>query len=161
MIEINRKAQQEMVGFAIILIMVAVILLVVLGSSLKKSNDDVVESYETLGFIQSILQYTTTCENNREKLTIQKLIFECDIDARCLDGRDSCNILHTTLSEILDESWKVGKEYPVKGYELLIISNTEEIVNISKGETTDNSKGSNQDFSRSGSNVGIFFTAYY
>ena len=155
------KGQQEMVGFAIILVLVFVILLVVLSSSIRNSDNDLVESYEVSGFIQSFLQYTTGCEDNREKLDVQKLMFECSLNAKCVDGRETCDVLETTINGILDESWNYGEDYPVKGYELLMISNSKELLNISRGEKTNNFKGSNQDFSRSGSNLGVFFTAYY
>ncbi len=158
---LSKKAQEEMVGFAIILVIVAVILLVVLGSSLRRSDREVLESYEVSGFIQSFLQYTTGCEGSRENFTVQKLIFECDVEAKCIDGRNSCSVLENTVDDMLKESWNVGEEFLVKGYELIILSNLGEIVNITEGERTNNYKGSSQDFSRSGSNVEILFTAYY
>lgn len=158
----SRKAQEEMVGFALIIILVAIILLVFLSSSLKKSQQENVEDYEVNSFIQSFLQYTTECEKNSENLPIQRLIFECEKEARCDDESDSCEVLSTTLKEIIEESWAVGEENPVKGYELEILSNGQQVLPLMKeGEETTNYKTSVQDFAKSGDLVEIFFTAYY
>lgn len=157
----RKKAQEEMVGFALIIIVVAVILLIFLGFALRKQQKEIVESYEVESFIQAFLQYTTDCRDNLEYLSIQKLIFDCYGGEMCLDGRSACDALNSTLKEILEESWKVEGDRPVKGYELKIASDEEEILLITKGNLTGNSKGAMQEFSRSGNLIEIFFTAYY
>ncbi len=165
---INKKtrAQEEMVGFAIILIIVAVILLIFLSSSLKKSENEELQSYEVSGFIQAVLQYTTSCQTNRETLTIQKLIFECEKNENsiCLDNKKTCDVLYTTLEEILKESWPVGEESPEKGYELVILADSEPLLKIIKGDfdrNKDNYRGANQEFSKSGVDIEIFANIYY
>jgi len=157
----NKKAQEEMVGFALIIIVVAVILLVFLGFSLKGQQKEIVESYEVDSFIQSFLQYTSDCRDNLEYLSVQKLIFECSNQESCLDGRESCLVLDSILSDIVQESWKTGEERPIKGYKLKINSNEEQILLIEEGNMTKNSKGSSQDFYKGGNSVEIFFNAYY
>ena len=47
------------------------------------------------------------------------------------------------MREITDSAWKVGPDYPYKGYELLVeyntnSSGTEEIFNITSGNCTNN-----------------------
>ena len=73
----NKYGQEEMVGFALIMIIVAIILLIFLSFSLGKSEKETVESYEVESFIQSMSQYTTDCRDNLEYVSIQKLIFDC------------------------------------------------------------------------------------
>ena len=94
-IKIKKKGQEEMLGFALIIIIVAVILLVFLGFSLRGSQKQGVESYEADSFMQAFLQYTTDCAENYETdyLDIQDLVFECDDGNTCLDGRDACEVL--------------------------------------------------------------------
>src|SRR3989338_10745103 len=101
----NKFGQEEMVGFALILILVAIIILVFIGFSIRSPEKESVESYEVESFLQSMLQYTTSCENNIEKLPVQKLVFSCNAKEKCLDGRDSCEVLQTELESILKESW--------------------------------------------------------
>ncbi len=157
----NKYGQEEMVGFALIMIIVAIILLIFLSFSLGKSEKETVESYEVESFIQSMLQYTTDCRDNLEYVSIQKLIFDCYDKEKCIDERDTCEVLNSTLKEIIKESWKVEGDRPVKGYKFEIMVNGEEMIMIKEGNFTENSKGSMTPFSRPGKDYEIFFNAYY
>ena len=155
----KKKAQEEMVGFALILILVAVILLVFLGISLRSPQKENVESYEVESFLQSMLQYTTECEDNIERLSVQDLIFSCNVKEKCIDGKNSCEVLKTELEKMLNEAWKIGEERPVKGYELIIRKeNDESILELKQGEITANSKGAPQYLPKK---IDVFFKAYY
>lgn len=152
-----KRAQEEMVGFALIIIVVAVIILIFLGFSLKDSNKEAVESYEVESFIQSFLQYTTDCRDNLEPLSVQSLIDDCKLDRLCLDGRETCEVLNSTLKGIVEESWKIGEDRPIKGYELMILSNGEEMLKFNAGNITVNSKSSVQFLK----DTDVLFTAHY
>ncbi|MCK5150128.1 hypothetical protein KAJ87_04345 [Candidatus Pacearchaeota archaeon] len=154
----HKKAQEEIVGFALIMIIVAVILLIFLGFYLSGSQRDTVESYEVESFIQSILQYTTDCEDHLEYIPIQKLIADCVDDETCLDGRRACDALNSTLKNILKESWKIEGDRPLKGYEFTIFAEGEEMLIIKEGNSTNNYKGSDQFLAKK---IEVFFTAYY
>jgi len=154
-----KKAQEEMVGFALIIIIVAIILLVLLSISLRKPQEGI-QSYKVDSFIQAFLQYTSDCNDDFGSLDIKDLISECEEKETCLDGRNSCEVLDSTLKGIVEESWKVGADRPIVGYELKILSNNEEIFLLTEGNVTRNYKGSVQPFSKRGSNFEVFFTAY-
>ncbi len=49
--KIQKKAQEELVGFALIIIIVAVILLFLIVFSLRSNEKEAVESYEVNSFI--------------------------------------------------------------------------------------------------------------
>ena len=102
----SKRGQEEMVGFALIIIIVAVILLVFLAISLNKSKKEVLGANEVNSFIQSFLSYTTSCaEYSDNYYSIQKLITECvNYEDDYLNGKKTCNVLNSTLKEILDES---------------------------------------------------------
>ena len=158
----NKLGQEEMIGFAMIIIIVAVVVLVFIGFSLRNPQTENVESYEVESFLQSALQYTTDCESNIERLSIQKLIFSCYSKEQCLDGRKSCDVLRDEMTKMLNESWKIGEERPVKGYDLIIRTDkNESILVLSQGEITSNSKGAVQDFARGERLIEIIFKAYY
>jgi hypothetical protein len=156
----TKKAQEELVGFALIVIIVSVILLFLLSFSLRDDQRESVQNYEVDGFIQSFLQYTTDCEDNLEHLSVQDLIFECDDQATCLDGREACDVLDSTLKEIASESWKTGQDRPVKGYELLISVNEQELLTIKEGNITNSYKGSLQDFTKGSDSIKVSFRVY-
>jgi len=161
MIKKDKEGQEEMVGFILIMIIVAVILVVLLSFSLNKSGKETVESYEVNSFIQSILQYTTDCSNDLEYLSVQKLIFNCYDSGKCLDERNSCSVLNSTLKDIVSKSWKVGADRPIKGYEITILTGGAELVAIKEGNITKNYEGSMQDFSRKGEEYEISLKIYY
>jgi len=72
----NKHSQEEMVGFAIIIIVVAVILLVFLSIYLLKPSKTNLENYEIKSFINSFLEYTTSCENARSGyLPVRDVVF--------------------------------------------------------------------------------------
>src|SRR3989338_7618354 len=162
-----KKAQEEMIGFAIIIVLVSVILLAFLGFSLSKSRPNAIESYEVNNFVQAFLQYTTDCSETdySEYFSIQDLIFECDKKEKCSNGDDTCVVLEKTLDGLIDEAWQVGEDSPYKGYKLMINSEDNNkvitnIFNITKGNITMDYKGSSQQFSKRKKDFIISFNAY-
>jgi hypothetical protein len=156
---INKKAQEEMVGFAIILILVAIIFIVLLSIYIKKPQENV-ENAQANSFVQAFLQYTTACEQNSVNITVQRLIFKCQEKENCSYNMNPCKVLNDTLKGIVKESWEVGEENPVKGYSLIILTEKGQVLNISEGVVTNNYKGSEQDFGKGNEFVTILFDAY-
>jgi hypothetical protein len=159
-----KKAQEEIAGFAIILVLLGIILLAFLAASLKKPEKDTLENYEAGNFLQSVLQQTTRCKINEEYKDIQDLIFECDKRSICENTNTlSCIVLENTLREIVKESWRLeGEDPPYTGYDLAILLNGENLIDtIVEGETSGNNYGSGQDFSKPGEEIVIYFTLYY
>ena len=159
----SKRGQEEMIGFALIIIIVAVILLVFLAVSLKNSNKEALGVNEVDSFIQSFLSYTTDCrEDSNNYYSIQDLIIECNnYEGSCLDGRKTCDVLNSTLREIVEESWKISENTPIIGYELLIGAEEIELISFKAGNSTNSYKGSMQEFSSRGMSIIIDFTAYY
>ncbi len=153
-----KRSQEEMVGFALIIILVSVILLVFLAFSLNKPKTET-ESYEVNSFLQSTLQYTSDCKDNLEYFSVQDLVFECELKNKCSNGEESCKILNETLTDILKESWPTGEDRPDKGYELIIDTGEESILKIQEGNLTKSCRGSSQDFSKSKKDFKINFRA--
>jgi len=144
----NKKAQEEIVGFAFIVIIIAVIFLIFVGFSIRKPSVEPKESYQVDSFLQAALQYTTSCALGYEPnyLEIRKLISACNDREICLNGEDSCVVLRITLAEILEKSWPVGEESHIKGISLNItsISGGGKIMEIKDGNLTNNYRGAIQ-----------------
>ncbi|MBT4258143.1 hypothetical protein HOD88_03110 [archaeon] len=157
----NRRAQEEMVGFAAIIILVAVIILIFLGFSMRNTNKEVVESYEVESYLEAVLQYTTECEDYLDHLTIKQVIFSCEQEEACQNGEDPCEILESTLGDISSAAWPYGEERPIKGYVLNITVEGRELESIFQGNQTNNRKASSQSFVKSGNQIKLFFEAYY
>jgi len=162
MINKNKKAQEEMVGFAVIVIIVAIIILFLLVFYIKSPQKASVESYEVNSFIQSFLQYTTECEDYHGGMSVQELIFECNDNNLCRNERNSCDVLSSTLRGITEQSWQIGEERPVKGYELKIMSSSKELIFLKEGNITSSYKGGLQILPpKYGESMNITFKAYY
>jgi hypothetical protein len=164
----NKKAQEEMVGFGLILILVAIVFIVFISVYIRKPSESVTD-YQSTSFVQSILQYTTTCqEENMKNLSIQELISKCQSGNKCYyRNMEPCGLLKNTIKLITQESWNVGPKNPVKGYSFIINASAAEnvpetqLLNITNGVVTNNYKGAEQDFGDpSGGNVIILFDAY-
>jgi hypothetical protein len=133
----NKKGQEEMVGFTVIIILVAVIILVFLGFALQNRGESkAIESYEIESFLQSVIQYTT--EYNLQHIYMQELIKECDI------YDEGCTELNNELENILEKSWNVEEGSKIRGYKLIIYTKDREIINIKKGNETQTFRGHSQ-----------------
>jgi len=149
-----------MIGFVLIVILVAVIMLIFIGFSLRAPQSKNLESYEVESFIQSMLQYTSECQNNFGYLSISDLILSCTNAEECLDKRGSCDVLYITLEDITEKSWII-KDRPIKGYELGILLDNEELVPLlSQGNKTSSYRGSVQNISKGGKTISVEFKAY-
>jgi len=154
----NKRAQQEMVGFGLIIIIVAVIILVFLTISLRKTSQEV-ESYEVDSFLQALSQHTTNCSITSEfdYLDVKDLIEECVNDQVCLDYRHTCKALNDTLIVLIDNSWQVGEDRPNKGYFFNSTYENQEVFALNKGNITlRNNRGASQHFEK----LDIYFKVY-
>lgn len=157
----GKKAQEEMVGFALIIILVSIIFIVLLASYIRKPQSENIESPEVNSFVQSFLQYTTECEQNSENLTLQRLILECQKKEICDNRKETCKVLNDTLKSLITESWNVGPQSPVKGYNLIILSENKQVLNLTGGVVTKNYKTAPQSLPGEDKKlITILFSAY-
>ena len=140
----RKKGQEEMVGFALIVVIIAVILLVFLSFSLRAPEQEAIESYEIDNFVQSVLYYTL-----EDNVDIRDLIRDCK------NYDENCGTLETELTAILEESWIVEEGSVIRGYNFKLVDGDKEIFNIEKGEITQNYKV------RSQFDAELTFTVYY
>ncbi len=152
----SKRAQEEMVGFALIIIIVAIILLIFLSFTITRPVERV-QSYEVESFLQSVMSYTTDCRDNAGILPVNDLILRCESNIRCIDERYACDVLKETLENIMSESWKIGNT-PVIGYNLSITSDNEIVMVIDEGNKTNNYKTSSSTLPR---DTNVVLNVYY
>lgn len=116
----NKKAQSEMVGFAVILIIVTVLLVVFLSFSANDNNNKNTNDYKIMTFLESFSETTTLCEESRQEnyVSLRKVISKCKRSESCYNNTQACEIMNETIDKIMNSSWKVGLKYPDKGYSL-------------------------------------------
>lgn len=155
---ISKKSQEEMVGFGIIIAIVAIILLVFLWFALTGGENENLNDYKAESFLKSSLQYTSECEGVRGFFDISDLAYECDQGRACLNNVTSCEVLEKNLEEMLEEAWK--GDGTVKGYELNITSDGQEVFSVSGGNKTRSSRGAREELSKAGAIMEFVFKIY-
>ncbi len=136
----NKKAQEEVMGFVIIVMIVMIIGLVFFAFSLRKSSQTSAEpkQAELDDFLNTVLSYTTDCEISANNQSIRELARQCSKEKRCQNGIEACDSLNETLStilpELLGENAQIANAY-VHGYSFNI-SNSEQLINITQGNLT-------------------------
>ncbi len=143
----SKRGQEEMVGFALIILVIAVVLLVFLVVTIKNSKEEFLGANEVGSFIQASLSYTTNCAEDSSYYSIQELIMECvNYESNCEDGRKTCDVLNETIESLLEESWKITENSAIIGYDFYITVNEQPVIFFEKGNSTLNYKGSIQNF---------------
>ncbi len=145
-----KKAQHEIVGFVLIVVIVVVIGLFLLVFYLRQPAVEH-ESLNVQNFLQSSMAYTTDCMRSIEPLDLQDLIKTCKENKRCLNEELACKVLNDTLSELAHESWLVSEDRPENAYFLNIYyqymskdeeeSEKEEILSLKEGNCTGSRTG--------------------
>jgi hypothetical protein len=119
---IRKKGQEEMVGFVLIMVVVAVIFLIFLGIFVRKGvNDERTESSEVSQFLDAALEYTSSCSlNGYSFLSLSRLMFKCGEGKICISGEDTCDMLKRDIEDLVESSWNFGSDSPEKNYSLKV-----------------------------------------
>ncbi len=147
---INRKGQEEIVGFVLIIVLVAIVFLVFLGIYVRKGATSTTTSVEVYQFLESSMEYTSDCAVRflPDYETVGELFNECYSGSNCLDGRSACHVLNKTVFDIFSNSWTAGPENKVRGYEFKssyftsnATTNGEEILALTQGNCSGSVQG--------------------
>lgn len=111
----DKKAQHEIVGFVLIVVIVVVIGLFLLVFYLRQPATKH-KSLDAQNFLRASMAYTTECSESIEPLSLEDLIKSCDNNDVCLNGELACDVLNNTLSELTHESWLVSADRSENAY---------------------------------------------
>lgn len=127
-----RRGQEELVGFVAIMILLAVVFLVFLTFSLRTPQQDIRANTDVYYFLASSMETTTDCAQGFDNrfLSVAELLISCKRDQQCTDGRESCLVVNSTITELVQKGFNPGIDRPVSGYRLQI----EYVQNISTGQ---------------------------
>lgn len=144
----KKKGQEEIVGFVLIVVIIAIAFVIFLGIKLRNPEPVQKESEILYQFIESSMEQTTSCviRDNGKGLKLNELIREChSFNNLCLDGKSSCETSQETIESVLRASWKVGENDVYKGYEFVAsykLNSTsldqDEIISIKEGNCSSN-----------------------
>jgi len=137
MIKQNKRGQQEILGFVLIVLLVTIMGVVFLSFSIGKSRPTKQTSAEISNLLEASMYHTTKCAVNYvpQYREVQDLIKECynHPEQMCLNGQGVCDVLKSQLKELIDQSLTVSDVSPNKAYTLKIQYNSLDSLN----ETTE------------------------
>lgn len=162
----NLRGQEEMVGFALIMIIVMIIVLIILGFALTKNKGVEEKDFQLTGFIEASLQVTTDCKFNDEFLTIREMVHQCNQKQKCdSSNKDICQELARNYKEMINQSFNPGQDSYVKGFILQIkrVGEIEESVtaDIVGGSPTKTIRTGQSDFIRGTNSYKVYLKNYY
>ncbi len=114
----NKKGQQEIVGFVLIVVLVVVGLMVFLVISLRDSSDDV-KSIEVNNMLNALMKHTTDCAIVYEPDydDFEDLFKSCHQGDSCSNlGVSACNYLNESLRNIFDGMF--ASEANIEAYQI-------------------------------------------
>lgn len=140
----NRKGQEEIAGFVLIVVLVAIIFLVLLGLFIKGSGKDSMQNSNNVRqFLESSMEYTSDCAINEPNyLTLGELIAKCKASSGslCANDENVCKAANRTISSLLDAGWLISKDGNYKGYQFTSAMNQSSVmkpfIQISRGNCT-------------------------
>jgi hypothetical protein len=144
MVSKNNRAQHEILGFVLIIIIVSIIGLVFLSFMIGRGEPITQESVKISNLISASMYYTSDCAINYipNYKNGQELIKECFKNSgnSCLNQKDICESLNITMIKMIEESLDVAPDKPNKAYELIIYYRAggvniqdEQILNLNQG----------------------------
>jgi len=141
----NKSAQQEMVGFILIVVLVVVALMVFLVISVRQTGDEK-QSVEVENMLNVLMDYTTDCAIVFEPDydTIEDLVKSCYNNNRCTNlDKTSCDYLGETLQDLMEDLMKT--ESVVNAYQIDVLYRDEELeeelLKIEKGNCSGEVEG--------------------
>lgn len=118
--KINKKGQEEMVGFVLIMVLVTVIAVIFLGITLRNPTSTGIESQQIASFLSSLSQLTTDCDISTTRKNVEGLIIKCSENKVCSNGKPVCEVLENTLKEAMKASYLVNEDSFTRSYNLTI-----------------------------------------
>jgi hypothetical protein len=119
---LEKKSQQEIAGFVIIVVLVSVIGLVLFSLTIGRGETKINNNAEISHLLDASMYYTTDCAINfmPQYENMEELIKSCFNKERCLNEKDSCEVLKENFEKITERSLVINQDSPNKAYKLNI-----------------------------------------
>jgi hypothetical protein len=146
----RKKAQEEIVGFVAIVVIMLIVAVIFLGIYLRQDPTSInQESKNVHSFLESSMQYTTSCATSFEPAysKLDDLIRECHSGlSTCTSGQDPCTLAKSTMMDLINAGFLVSDEAEIKGYEFKSIYTTNStqsvVLEMAKGNCSNSIIGS-------------------
>lgn len=149
--KIAKKGQEEMVGFAVLVILVAVVGVGLLALALRSGGQNEISSLHVQQFSESLIQSTSGCNIGTwpSLASFSSIIDECyNFPLRqCSNGKTVCEYLNETLPALISSVWNINSESAFQGagytitFKNRISGEEKEVASNSLGRCASNSLG--------------------
>lgn len=143
---VEKRAQQEMVGFVLIVVLVVIALMIFLVISVRKPVQST-ESAKIENLLTTLMKYTTNCTLNSEPNfeSVESLMKSCYKIRECKNlGISACDYMNSSLGNILSDVYKSESVYSGYVFSISIATKnsaeTESLFEKSEGNCTGNSE---------------------
>ncbi len=134
----NKKAQEEMVGFVLIVVIITIAIVILLIFSLRQPSG-VEASANVENFLQAASYFSTDCSISGQILSLKKLIVACQNNELC-SGKNACEVLNETLKNLIDFGWP-GSSYQIDVYSVGEENLVSSILQLKYGNLTGSFEG--------------------
>jgi len=130
-IGVNKRGQEEITGFVLVIVIVSIVLLIFLAIFIRKDRVSEKNSLDIHQFLESAMELSTGCELYRD-VKLGELIKDCysNSASQCDNGMGRCTLLNISLNDIIGRSWDVGENKFYKGVILRTEINESEISDV-------------------------------
>lgn len=116
-----RRAQEEIVGFGALLVVLAIVGVVLLGMYLRQPVPPASTFPQAQSFLDALPALTSTCALSGDRLSsIHELLMQCitQPSKQCSDGTPLCDALNHTMTSLITEAFPVGSS--IQGYRFTV-----------------------------------------
>lgn len=116
----NRKAQQEMIGFVVIVVLVSIIGMVFVFLLISRADNKENGNPEAASLLESLMHYTTECAINYipQYKDGEGLINSCYNNELCLNQKEACVVANQTFTYLLKTSLDINPSNKNKAFNL-------------------------------------------
>ena len=115
----DKRAQEEMIGFILIVVIVVVVALILMSLTLRKSAPEK-NSKEIENFLEASMLSSSRCAIKfvPQYDSMQDLITSCYENKDCENGEKSCAVLNSSMRDMINEAFPIGGGGQYKSYYL-------------------------------------------
>lgn len=152
---ISKKAQEEMVGFVLVVVLVAVIFLILIGVFIRRPPAQPQQSTEISQFLSAMMEYTSSCslDTGFSYKKLGALADDCNSGKTCASGKTACEVLEETSKSLIESSWNFDDSSPTKDYLLTAEFENADNFELTSDNTSECTQSSGADRKIPGKNI--------
>ncbi|MSS74694.1 hypothetical protein EXS73_00560 [Candidatus Pacearchaeota archaeon] len=133
-----KRGQEEIVGFAVLLVVLAIVGVILLGMYLRSPVPESSTFPEGGSFLDALPQVTSSCALTGDRLiSVHELLVQCIMQPgkQCASEELICTVMNNTLHSLVTQAFPIGSR--IEGYRFTVSEpDTPPVVTLSAGNCT-------------------------